>query len=197
VRFGNGTIRSAYSDWGAANASRQDAGRRAILDYTTIACGGKRYVRKAEPAIPQRIMIPIIGDVVLDDSLIEERFILASGPGGQNVNKVASAVQLRLDLRGQPALPDPVRARAARLAGRRLTQDGILVITARRFRTRERNRRDALGRLVALLRRAAVAPAIRRRTRPTAASRERRLQQKARRAALKEQRRGAPGDGPC
>jgi len=82
-------------------------------------------------------MIPIIGDIVLDDSLIEERFILASGPGGQNVNKVASAVQLRLDLRRLSALPEAARLRAERLAGRRLTQDGILVITARRFRTQE------------------------------------------------------------
>jgi ribosome-associated protein len=134
-------------------------------------------------------MIPIIGDIVLDDSLIEERFILASGPGGQNVNKVASAVQLRLDLRRQPGLPEAVRARAARLAGRRLNQEGVLVITARRYRTQERNRRDALERLVTILRRAATPPVPRRATRPSAAARERRLRQKARRAQLKEQRR--------
>jgi ribosome-associated protein len=142
-------------------------------------------------------MIPIIGDVVLDDSMIEERFILASGPGGQNVNKVASAVQLRLDLRRLSALPESVRLRAERLAGHRLTQDGILVITARRFRTQERNRRDALDRLIALLREAAVEPTLRRRTRPSAASRERRLQQKARRADLKTKRRPGPDEALC
>ena len=134
-------------------------------------------------------MIPIIGDLVLDPSLIEESFIAASGPGGQNVNKVASAVQLRLDLR---RLPEAVRQRAERLAGRRLTRDGVIVITARRFRTQERNRRDGLDRLVKLLRRAATSPEPRRRTVPSAAARERRLRQKARRAALKEERRAAP-----
>jgi ribosome-associated protein len=134
-------------------------------------------------------MIPIIGDLVLDPSLIEESFIAASGPGGQNVNKVASAVQLRLDLR---RLPEAVRQRAERLAGRRLTRDGVIVITARRFRTQERNRRDGLDRLVKLLRRAATSPEPRRRTVPSAAARERRLRQKARRAALKEARRAAP-----
>jgi ribosome-associated protein len=142
-------------------------------------------------------MIPIIGDIVLDDSLIEERFVLASGPGGQNVNKVASAVQLRLDLRHQTALPEAVRQRAERLAGSRLTQDGVLVITARRFRTQERNRRDARDRLVDLIRRAAAPPALRRKTVPTAASRRQRRQQKARRAALKEQRRAGPDDERC
>ena len=139
-------------------------------------------------------MIPIIGDIVLDDSLIEESFIRASGPGGQNVNKVASAVQLRLDLARAASLPAELRERAARLAGRRLTQDGVLIITARRFRTQERNRRDAFDRLVALIRRAALPPAPRRPTKPTAAARRRRLAAKARRAALKQQRRPALDD---
>jgi ribosome-associated protein len=142
-------------------------------------------------------MIAIIGDIVLDDSLIEESFILASGPGGQNVSKVASAVQLRLDLRHQPSLPEAVRQRAERLAGRRLTQNGVIVITARRFRTQERNRRDARDRLVALVRRAAAPLAPRKKTTPSAASRQRRRQQKSRRAALKKQRRAEPDDGCC
>ena len=137
-------------------------------------------------------MIPIAGDIVLDDSLIEERFILAAGPGGQNVSKVASAVQLRLDLRRLPSLPEAVRQQVRRIAGRRLTQDGVLVITARRFRTQERNRRDARDRLVAVIRRAAAVDAPRKQTAPSAAARQRRRRQKARRAALKAARRAVP-----
>ena len=130
-------------------------------------------------------MIPIGDGLTLDERDLEESFIRASGPGGQNVNKVASAVQLRFDLRRSRSLPEPVRLRLARLAGRRLSQDGVLVITAQRFRSQDRNRQDALDRLVALIRRAAEPPRPRR---PTAAARERRLADKAQRGRLKAQR---------
>ena len=140
-------------------------------------------------------MIPITDTLALDDAEISESFIRASGPGGQNVNKVASAVQLRFDVRHSPSLPPPVRERLERLAGQRLSQDGVLVITAMQFRSQERNRRDALDRLIALIRRAATPPRPRRPTVPSRAQRERRLAAKARRAGLKQQRQ-APDDAP-
>ena len=133
-------------------------------------------------------MITVTRDITVDESEIDERFIRASGPGGQNVNKVASAVQLRFDARHSPSLPEEVRQRLMRLAGRRLTQEGVLVITAQRHRTQEANRRDALERLVELIRRAAEPPAPRKPTKPTAGSRRRRLETKRRRSAVKRSR---------
>jgi ribosome-associated protein len=133
-------------------------------------------------------MLRVTPEIGLDEREIEESFVRAAGPGGQNVNKLSTAVQLRLDVRGSPSLPEAVKARLGRLAGRRLTQGGVLVITARRFRSQERNRADALERLVGLIRRAAVPPAPRRPTRPTAAGRERRLEAKARRGLTKRLR---------
>lgn len=141
-------------------------------------------------------MIRITDDVALDERELSESFIRASGPGGQNVNKVASAAQLRFDVRGSPSLPAPVRARLEKLVRARISHDGVLVITARRYRSQDMNRADARNRLVALIRRAATPPPPRRATPPPAASRERRLADKARRAALKEQRRKAPDDEP-
>lgn len=129
--------------------------------------------------------LQISPSVVIADSELAVSFVRSSGPGGQNVNKVASAVQLRFDLAGSAALAEAVKSRLRALAGRRLTDDGAILIIARNHRTQEQNRREATERLVDLIRRALVAPKPRKPTKPTRASRERRLDNKARRRATK------------
>lgn len=137
-------------------------------------------------------MIRVNAQIDLDEREVEEDFVRASGPGGQNVNKLSTAVQLRFNVRASPSLPADVRVRLERLAGRRLTRDGVLVIIAQRHRTQARNRQDALDRLIELVRKAAVPPRPRRPTRPTKASRERRVDAKKRRASLKRLRHTRP-----
>jgi ribosome-associated protein len=137
-------------------------------------------------------VIRITDHIGIDEREIEESFVRASGPGGQNVNKLATAVQLRFDVRRSPSLPEGVRTRLERLAGTRMTRDGVLVIIAQRHRTQARNREDALDRLIDLVRRAAVAPRPRRPTRPTAAARERRIEAKKHRGGVKRLRRAKP-----
>ncbi len=137
-------------------------------------------------------MIRINARIAIAEREIGESFVRASGPGGQNVNKLSTAVQLRFDVRGSPSLPDDVKARLERLAGARLTRDGVLVITAQRHRTQARNRQDALDRLVDLVRRAATPPVPRRSTKPTRASRERRIEGKKHRGGIKRLRRAKP-----
>jgi ribosome-associated protein len=134
-------------------------------------------------------VIQVTPRIALDEKELHEDFLRSSGAGGQNIQKVETAVQLRFDVRRSPSLPDPVRARLERLAGRRLTKDGVLVIAAQRHRTRERNREDALERLLALIREAATPPPpTRRATKPSYGSQQRRLEGKTRRGEVKAMR---------
>jgi ribosome-associated protein len=139
-------------------------------------------------------MLQVTPSIVIDDSEIEERFVRASGPGGQNVNKVSTAVQLRFDAGRSTSIDDEMRGRLTAIAGSRMTADGVLVIDSRTFRTQAQNREAARERLVELLRQAAVKPKRRRKTRPSGASRLQRLESKRRRASTKQGRRNVAGD---
>jgi ribosome-associated protein len=139
--------------------------------------------------------ITITPHLAIDESEIEERFIRGSGPGGQNVNKVATAVQIRFDVRRNRSLPEAIRERLLHLAANRVSAEGFLIIEARRFRTQERNRQDARERLVTLIRRAAETPKPRRRTKPTVAAQSRRVEEKRHRGKLKQLRHGTTDIG--
>jgi ribosome-associated protein len=139
-------------------------------------------------------MIQVTEAIAIDEQELQLDFVRASGPGGQNVNKVSSAVQLRFNVRDSTSLPDEVKHRLARLAGRRMTGEGILILEAKAQRTQEQNRQEAVDRLVELVRRAAEKPKLRKRTRPTSESRRRRLEAKRRRGELKRLRRYQPGE---
>ena len=134
----------------------------------------------------------VTDSITIDDSELTEDFVRSSGPGGQNVNKLSTAVQLRFDVRRSPSLPNDVAVRLMQLAGSRLTKDGVLIISAQSHRTQERNRQDARDRLIELIRQAAVVPVKRRKTKPTKASKEKRIESKKRRGNIKGLRNTKP-----
>jgi ribosome-associated protein len=137
-------------------------------------------------------MIQVTDQISIDETEIDESFVRSSGPGGQNVNKLSTAVQLRFDVRRSPSLPDDVAVRLMRLAGKRMTKDGVLVLIAQNHRTQERNRAEALERLIALIQEAAVRPVPRRATKPTKASKLRRIEGKKHRSGIKNLRQAKP-----
>lgn len=139
-------------------------------------------------------MLEVTPTILIDESELQEEFIRSSGPGGQNVNKVASAVQLRFDIDASSALPEGVKRRLIQLAGNRVTQDGVLIIEASQERSQLKNRESARAQLVELIQQATVKPKVRRKTRPTYASQQRRREQKARRSQTKQLRRRPPRD---
>ena len=134
-------------------------------------------------------MIRITDAISINESELREDFVRSSGPGGQNVNKVATAVQLRFDVRNSPSMPEDVRERLIRIAGKRMTEDGVLIIEAKRLRTQDQNRQDARERLLELIRKATEKPRLRRKTKPSFASKQRRLESKQRRSRVKHARR--------
>ena len=141
-------------------------------------------------------MIRVTDTITLDEREISEEFVRSSGPGGQNVNKVSTAVHLRFSVAGSPSLPEEVRVRLMKLAGKRVTSEGVLVIDAQRFRTQLRNRQDAMQRLVDLIRKAAEKPRLRRRTKTPAGVKERRLEAKRMHSQIKKQRRNVFSSDP-
>lgn len=139
-------------------------------------------------------MIEITPTLSIDEKEVQESFVRSSGPGGQNVNKVSTAVQLRFDIRNSPSLPPEVKQRLIYLAGKRLSTSGILILTSQKYRTQEKNRQDALNRLIALIRQAAKKPKNRKKTKPSAAAKQERLDEKRRRSEVKKARKPVKGD---